>query len=307
MKKQLMNVLAGLLAVTVSAVPSRAATLLVPNASFESPATTFVDINIDSWQKSSKPDWYNESGGFTWVQLTGVFRNTSPASPDHIDNCDGNQALWLFAVPEVGLFQDFNSVDWNDPSPTHEFDATFETGKSYHLTVGVIGGGGGMLQGATLELSLYYRDAASNLVIVAATSITNITAIFSNTTHLVDFQVRVPFVQVTAPWAGQHIGIRMLSTVDASLQGGYWDLDHVRLSSFTAPALVNPVRTNGQFKFILRGEPGSRCEILATTNVALPSVNWTSLGVFTNAGGDLPFAEAAANFGQRFYQARQMP
>ena len=73
------------LAVSVISVP--AATVLVPNGSFESPPTAFVDINIDSWQKTGKPDEYNETGGYLWTQLTGVFKNTDTNSSDHIDNC----------------------------------------------------------------------------------------------------------------------------------------------------------------------------------------------------------------------------
>ena len=307
MSRRFIWILTGTVAIAASPHPMQAASLLVPNPSFESPATTFVDINIDSWQKSSKPDWYNEGGGFTWVQLTGVFKNTSPSSPDHIDNCDGNQALWLFAVPEVGLFQDYDSLDWNDLSPTHDFNATFEAGKSYQLTIGVIGGGGGMLQGATLELRLYYRDAASNKVSVAVTSITNTPAVFATTTHLIYFEVRTPVVKPSDTWAGRHIGMEMLSTVDTNLQGGYWDLDNVRLSSFTELALLNPARSNGQFNFNVRSEPGLKLEILSSTNAALAMSNWISLGTFTNTAGNLSFADTATNLTQRFYRARQLP
>src|ERR1051326_1468690 len=169
-----------ILAASISTGPG--ATILVPNFSFESPATSFVDINVDSWQKTAKPDDYNESGGYLWTQLTGVFRNTPTNSSDHIDNCDGDQALWLFAVPKVGLFQDYDSMDWNDAVPPHDFNARFEPGKSYHLTVGIIGTGGGMLEGASLELSLYYR-VGSNNVPVALTSISNTPTVFSNNTH----------------------------------------------------------------------------------------------------------------------------
>src|SRR5262245_57928385 len=114
-------------------IPLGAETIGVPNASFESPSTTFVNINIDFWQKTSKPVGYDESGGFLWTQLTGAFKNTPSGSADHIDNCDGDQAAWLFAVPEVGLFQDYDSVDWNDPVPTHAFNATYRAGKAYRL------------------------------------------------------------------------------------------------------------------------------------------------------------------------------
>ena len=285
----------------------QAGPITVPNASFESPATTFVNINIDSWQKSSKPDWYNEGGGFMWVQLTGIFKNTSPISLDHIDNCDGDQALWLFAVPEVGLFQDYDSVDWDDPSPTHDFNTRFEIGSSYRFTIGIIGTGGNMAQGVTLELSLYYRDAASNKVTVAVTTVTNTTAIYTNNTHLIDFQVNVPTVKASDAWAGQNIGIQFLSTVTTNLQGGYWDLDNVRLSSIRAPTLTNPISTNGQFQFALQSEPGLRFEILATTNVTLPASNWMSLGTVTNITGTVYFSDAAISFNQQFYRARQLP
>src|SRR5436309_556472 len=113
------------------ALTARGASVTVPNYSFESPATAFVTINIDSWQKSSKPDWYQENGGFTWVQLTGAFKNTATNSSDHIDNCDGNQAIWLFAVPEVGLFQDYDSADWRGVS--NQFNATFTPGKTFEI------------------------------------------------------------------------------------------------------------------------------------------------------------------------------
>ena len=86
--------------------PGTAGTLNVPNASFESPVTSFVNINVDAWQKSPKPDWYDESGGFLLSQLFGAFKNTAAGNADHIDNCDGNQALWLFSVPEVADLQD---------------------------------------------------------------------------------------------------------------------------------------------------------------------------------------------------------
>ena len=285
----------------------QAETIIVPNGSFVSPVTTYVSVNIDSWQKAAKPDWYVESGGFLWSYNTGLFKNTPTNSADHIDNCDGNQSIWLFVVPEVALFQDYDSMDWNSLAPTHAFDATFEAGKSYHLTVGVIGTGGGMMQGATLEISLYYRDAASNKVTVAAVSITNTTSVFSNNTHLIDFEVNAPMVRAGDPWAGQHIGIQMLSTVDTNLQGGYWGLDNVRLSAILEPALLNPIWTNGQFQFTLRSEPDLRIEILSTTNAALPMLDWSSLGTLTNSTGAISFSDIATNWNQRFYRAQRLP
>lgn len=307
MNRQLAAALAGTLCLGAWSGWLRAEVINVPNASFESPASTYVSIYIDSWQKSPKPAWYPETGGFDWTQLTGSFKNTPPGSSDRIDNCDGNQAIWLFAVPEVGLFQDYDSVDWDDPAPTHAFDATYAVGKSYELTVGVIGGGGNMSPGVTLEIGLYYRDAASNRITVAATSITNTTAVFGSTTHLVDFQVRVPPVKASDAWAGRHIGVRFLSTVGFDLQGGYWDLDNVRLNAIREPSLSGFVQTNGQFQFVLQSEPGLNFEILAATAVDLAETNWTRLGVLTNVTGSVAFSEPLTNFHQRFYRARQYP
>jgi len=277
----------------------------VVNHSFESPATSFVSINIDSWQKPPKPAWYVENGGFLWAQLTGIFKNTTNTSPDHITNCDGAQAIWMFAVPEVGLSQDYNAVDLDDPFPSHAFDVRYEIGRSYRLTVGVIGSGGGMKQGATLELSLYYGDSVSNRVTVAANTLTNLSTVFSNNTYLVDCHVNVPVVQADDAWAGQRMGIMFLSTVTTNLQGGYWDLDNVRLTSvLEVPRLSGTLQTNGQFTCTVQGEPGYQMEILWATSTVQ---DWTSIGTFSNTTGMITFTEPVASAQRRYFRARQSP
>jgi hypothetical protein len=301
MRRQFISIGVGVLAAfPINAI---AGSVAVSNASFELPTTGFVSVDIDSWQKPPKPDWYQENGGFFWSQLTGIFRNTATNSPDHIDNCDGNQAVWLFAVPEVALFQDYDSVDWRGQS--NQLTATFQVGKSYRLTVGVIGGGGGMLEGATLDLGLYYRDG-SNFVNVGVTTLTNTPSVFSNNTHLVDCHLHVPTVKTTDPWAGKHIGVRFLSTVTTNLQGGYWDLDNVRLTEISEPMLANASLANGEFSFALLSEPGIAFEILSAADMSLPFSNWTSVRFITNATGSNTFSETSAG-AARFYSARQLP
>lgn len=297
------------LSVPLSSV--QAGPITVPNHSFESPTTFFVTLNLDGWQRTPEPTWWNTNTSGGWDTLIGFFKNTAPGAFDHIDNCHGNQAMWLFAQPEAGLFQDYDSMDWNDAAPTHAFDARFEVGKSYQMTVGLLvggmGSGGGVQPGATVNFSLYYRDAASNRVTVATTTITNSPLVFSNSTHLLDFSVAVPTVHAGDAWAGQQIGILLLSTVTTNLVGGYWDLDNIRLTSTLAPTLLNPTRTSNEFQFTVHSEPGMILEILATTNATLPALNWTSLGTLTNTTGTIPFIDTSANFDQRFYQARQLP
>jgi hypothetical protein len=177
-------------------------------------------------------------------------------------------------------------------------------GKSYHLTVGVVGMGGPMLPTATLELSLYYRDDQTNRVTIAATTVTNIPTVFSNHTHEVDCSVDVPTVKATDPWAGRHIGIQFLSTVDTNSQGGYWDLDNVRLVE--GPALSNPVYTNGQFSFSLLGQPGATFEIQRATGDLTLGSNWTTAGFLTNVSRTSSF-NVSATASQTFYRARQLP
>ena len=296
----LSQLVVGLAALAAWTAPLRAATITVPNASFENPATTFAYPQIDAWEQV--PVWYS--------QQMGVFLNQPPSDPTHIDNCDGAQGAFLFASNQVAILQDYDTIDWSNSAPTHAFAATFDAGKSYLLTVGVIGGTNlsiPMKEGTRLVLSLYYRDNASNMMTIAATSITNSGTLFPTATHLVDFQVPVPTVKASDPWAGQHIGVQMLSSVTPDLEGGYWDLDNVRLVSFAPTMLLAATRSNGQFACTLQSEPGLRFEMLASTNLTLPLSNWTSLGTVTNLGGNTPFTDPATNLARRFYRARQLP
>jgi hypothetical protein len=116
------------------------------------------------------------------TQLTGIFKNSSTNSPDHIDNCDGNQALWVFALPDVALFQDYDSIDWHNQPPAHQFNAIFKPGKSYRPHGGCNRHRRRNARGATLDLSLYYRDSESNQITVGLTTLTNTPTVFSNNT-----------------------------------------------------------------------------------------------------------------------------
>ena len=286
-----------------------AGTVAVPNASFEAPLAPrespyTIPGTAEQWQNISNPGWYNPTdfGGWPWEYLTGIFYNSTNQA--FIDNLDGEQALYLFADPGVGFFQDYNSLSGTNTTPSHAFNATFEVGSAYDLTVGVIGGGGNMQPGVTLQLGLYYRDAASNLVMVATTSVTNSPTTFPNNTHLVDFQVHLPTVGASDPWAGQHIGIQLLSTTAFELAGGYWDLDNVRLVKTLAPTLLNSAVTTNGFTFTVQSEPGRPFTIFTTTNLMTIASNWTSLGTFTNVTGSTIFSDSITTLGQRYYRAQ---
>ncbi len=292
---------------------SQAGVITVPNGSFESPLaprdTPYASPEVDEWQKSDQPAWYDPSQNFDtpWAFLMGQFYNV-PFPGQFIENCNGDQAAFLFALPETALFQDYDTVSGTNATPSHAFNATFTAGRSYDLAVGLIGGGGGMPPGATLQVSLYYRDSFGSKVIAAATSITNSYTLFPTNTHFVDVNVHLPTVSESDPWAGQHIGIRFLSTTDFALVGGYWDLDNVRLMETVPPTftLSNPGVTNGQFSFTVLSEPGLGFEVQTATNLQAGLGNWSSVGTYTNASGTAVITNAVTNFDQRYYRVRRL-
>jgi hypothetical protein len=288
----------------LSSASAQAGTIYVPNYSFESPATQTEEPQITSWQETPQPADL-DTNTFQWNEMLGVFANLPQGYPGSIANCDGNQLAFMFAYPQLGIFQDNNSIDGFSSTPTHAFNAKYEVGKSYQLTVGITSSSYEPLnQGSTLQLSLYYRDANSNIVNVAQTTVTYDTNIFTNLDLLVDFQTTVPGVKATDPCAGKNIGIEIVSTAAPQLIGGVWDLDNVRLVDTVATALSQPAVANGQFSFTLLSEPNAAFNILANTNIA--GTNWVSLGTITNTTGSVPFTDTQTNLAARFYRARRL-
>ncbi len=233
------TVVAGMMILGAGALPVHAGDILIPNGSFESQVAPqvypYVTTQIDSWQKAAKPAWFDETAyGLLWDQTAGLFQNTPVGSGNHIDNMAGNQGVYFLAFPQVALFQDYNTTDWSQSTPSHGFNATFQVGMSYKLTVGVLGGGGGMPEGTTMLLGLYYRDGGNNMVMVGTTPITYTAAGFPTMTHFVDYEVNVPTVAAGDAWAGQNIGIQLLTT--SGNGSGYWDLDNVRLTAVPEPS-----------------------------------------------------------------------
>lgn len=215
--------------------------IFVPNHSFESQSGVGFPFDttpaLDSWQKAAEPTSYDYPAtigagtGVPWFGTSGAFVNVSPYNSTPYGNVTGAQAGYILAFPGVTLFQDYNS------SPTHDFDATFEVGKAYNLTVALFGKSrfpGALQPGSTLALSLYYRDALDNKVTVGSSVVTYSEAAFPTTPslNLIDYQVNTSIVQSGDAWAGKHIGIQMESTLPLELAVfGSWDFDNVRLTA----------------------------------------------------------------------------
>lgn len=200
-----------------------AGTINIPNGSFEAPyvdmVSPFATSSISDWQKAPVPQWWLDAGYSSqqWTDSAGVFVNV-PFQP--VDNVDGRQAAFMFAPPGFELFQDLA--------------ASFEVGQSYTLTVGIEGGGYGMILGVPMEIRLYYRDDTGNQITVGATEVinTNGSGVMS---HLTDYQVDIPMVIANDGWAGKNIGVQLISTVGFENSGGFWNIDNVRLISIPEP------------------------------------------------------------------------
>jgi hypothetical protein len=218
----------GLVAMSAIACSSlHAASITVPNGSFESPSTLPIGVStaIDSWQKIPKPAYFDETAfGFQWAQTAGIFYDTNPYA-----NRDGVQCAYMLSFPQVTLFQD----------STSGFNATYGVGQSYSLTLGVFGKS--LNANNSLQLSLYYRDAGNNVVTIGTpTTIIYDPALFpaSGPFNLVDYSVGIPAVQAGDAWAGKNIGI-MIQVSASDLTGGYWDMDNVRLTSVPEPGVAS--------------------------------------------------------------------
>jgi hypothetical protein len=230
MKPSIISLKRNLAALALSATicsTLQAASIAVPNNSFESPSTLPVGVStsIDSWQKIAKPAYFDETAfGFQWAQTAGIFYDTNPYA-----NRDGVQCAYMLSFPQVTLFQD----------ATSGFNATYGVGQSYTMTLGLFGKS--LTPNNSLQLSLYYRDAGNNIITVGSpTTITYNPANFPLTSplNLVDYSVNIPAVQAGDAWAGQNIGI-MIQVTASDFNGGYWDMDNVRLTSVPEPGQVS--------------------------------------------------------------------
>lgn len=173
----------------------------------------FDNGGTDGWVQADVPRWWS-FGDVTWDQSAGVFYNVDGLL--HIENADGEQLVFMFGTPDLGLTQVLSS--------------TYEVGRTYELTVGVRGGSGGMPLGSPIEISLFYIDDLDATVTLAAAIYEN--DLLVSPTSLADVTVSLPEILAEDEWAGRNIGIAIRPDVmleQVELQGGTWGIDNVRL------------------------------------------------------------------------------
>jgi hypothetical protein len=277
----------------------RAQSIYVPNADFGLPVVTDYDTdvatNMISWEASPEEN----------MGEIGVFSNL-PEDGEYILNCDGPQAAYMFDDPTIALFQDYDAVD-STGTPSHTFTATYQIGQSYQLQAGFIGSVDfyGLLPGSIIQMSLYYRDDTGDMQTVASTDVVFDPNVFTSDTNFVQFELSIPAVESSDPWAGRHIGIEFQPQFTSAEQEGFWDIGNVQL--WATPSLINPSWSNSQFGATLLSDPGLVFQILATTNLSVPVSSWTSVVTLTNVSGTTPFIDPSPSYSARFYQAQQLP
>ncbi len=261
----LLRLVVGLVALAAWVCPLRAGTVYLPNASFESPVVPTVSPyaipDMDYWEKSPQPAWYYPANNYNtpWEDLMGTFYNF-PDPSTFIDNCDGTQAAFLFACPDVAIFQDYDSIYGTNTTPSHAFNATFNVGSAYSLTVGVIGGVYGtppLYEGATLQLSLYYRDACQQHGRPSQPP-PSLTARSCSPPIRTSWTSRSSFPGSCRPTRGPTRTSACRSPLPSGptspADTGIWIT--CAWSRRPCPHLPNPQVTNNQFSFTVRSQPG---------------------------------------------------
>ncbi len=213
----------GVVLVVGVAVDARAEEVLViPNASFELPETTFVTLFFDSWERFPKPEGYVEEGGFLWNQLTGTFANSAPGSIDHLENLKGRQSMWVFAVPDNGVWQRVRTSDGTA-------DARIQEGDTYRLTLDLLGGGGSMRPMVPISFRLQGMGEGSERSTLASFTVTNSVQLFPTRTRMRTFEFTSAPVPANDPSIGRSLAIEVRSMVSPQLEGGYWNVDAIQL------------------------------------------------------------------------------
>jgi hypothetical protein len=196
--------------------------LTISNHSFEAPETPFVTLVFDSWERFPKPDGYVEEGGFLWNQLTGTFANSAPGSVDHLENLKGRQSMWVFAVPDNGVWQRVRTSDGLSA-------AQIQAGDTYRLTVDLLGGGGAMRPSVPISLRLQAVGEGMARSTIASFSVTNSLELFPVRTRMRTFEFTSAPVPMDHPAIGMPLAIEVRSMVSPELEGGYWNVDALQL------------------------------------------------------------------------------
>lgn len=199
--------------------PASADAIPVANHSFEYPvidpdenpfyAIPFVRFWIEV-DMDTDPDYPSK--------YVGTFLNPPPSSPDgdHIVNVDGNQLAFLYSGSGNALLQDLAAV--------------YAIGKRYRLEVDICPSKrqppAKYGVDNTLIVEFYFVNDASERQTIGTMSVPawDLTQNFLKT-----YSLMLPPVKNTDAWVNKTIGVAFRTQ---GAEGGYWDLDNVRVTVF---------------------------------------------------------------------------
>lgn len=206
----------GLMFVLILAATSFAASIPVPNFSFEAPPVTRDEKNpfgalpfLDDWDETAVG--LVDEGD----QNTGVFLNTDVGEPDHITNLHLDRLGFISSLIGNDLRQELSDTFL----PGHSYTLTVAVGTSFTFGVGAT---------EQLEVALFYFDSSVEQVIVSSF----ISGSEVNANSLVDVTVKLPYVAAADVFANQQIGVLIRPSTTDPDDGdgeGFWNVDHVRL------------------------------------------------------------------------------
>ena len=221
--KALLFLGAGMAFACVTSPSAQAASIAVPNYSFENPTDNLpgfpVNTELANWIDTPQPADYAQP--VPWGFGTGNFPNPDVGVTGHYAVMDGTRAGYILINTGLGFYQELTSPD-----------GIFTVGEAYQLTVGV-SAEDGTTPGSVLSLILYYRDLSNNVVPIGTPATVGV---FPDTDTFVDFTTTTPVVQSTDAWAGKPIGIMIEVTNGPAPGNGGYDVDNVRLNSVPEPS-----------------------------------------------------------------------
>ncbi len=189
------------------ATSAHAASVVVPNFSFEAPS-----LGVNGAAVGNPTSW-------TGVGTVGYVYNGWNGGAINVTGLDGNQLGWFNTDVGSGISQSLSS--------------TFTIGESYQLTVAAVKAANawsGSTAGNELTIQLYY--GAFNVI---ASGSALVSGLNDSQGALTDITANLTAVTGSDAWAGQAIGIRIISTVDGP-NNNDWAVDNVRLTAIPEPS-----------------------------------------------------------------------